>query len=176
MAVEITRKDMSSDDLRAASAQTKDAKAARRMLAIALVRSKTKAVGIIPLKPPCPSDCQSTFCQSTFRAPKHQAATSRSQAVALVRGHWTAPHRLRDASAAHFQIHFPWRSRSWLCSKLGNRCSTDRSPPRSYASRLRRAFMRCAAGAAANQERASCRASLTFPDCASRTSNISDAR
>lgn len=37
MAVEITRKDMSAGDLRAASAQTKDAKAARRMLAIALV-------------------------------------------------------------------------------------------------------------------------------------------
>jgi len=37
MAVEITRKDMSPDDLRAASAQTKDSKAARRMLAIALV-------------------------------------------------------------------------------------------------------------------------------------------
>lgn len=37
MAVEITREDMSADDLRAASAQTKDAKAARRMLAIALV-------------------------------------------------------------------------------------------------------------------------------------------
>ncbi len=37
MAVEITRKDMSAGDLRAASAQTKDAKAARRMLAVALV-------------------------------------------------------------------------------------------------------------------------------------------
>ena len=37
MAVEITRKDMSAGDLRAAAARTKDAKAARRMLAIALV-------------------------------------------------------------------------------------------------------------------------------------------
>ena len=37
MAVEITRKDISAGELRAASAQTKDAKAARRMLAIALV-------------------------------------------------------------------------------------------------------------------------------------------
>ncbi len=37
MEVEITRKDMSAGDLRAASAQTKDAKAARHMLAITLV-------------------------------------------------------------------------------------------------------------------------------------------
>ena len=37
MAVEITRKDLSAGDLRAASARTKDAKAARRLLAIALV-------------------------------------------------------------------------------------------------------------------------------------------
>ena len=37
MAVEITRKDMSAGALRAASARTKDAKAARRLLAIALV-------------------------------------------------------------------------------------------------------------------------------------------
>jgi len=38
MAVEITRKDMSAGDLRVASVRTKDAKAARRMLALALVR------------------------------------------------------------------------------------------------------------------------------------------
>ena len=37
MAVEITRKDMSAGELRAAAARTKNAKAARRMLAIALV-------------------------------------------------------------------------------------------------------------------------------------------
>lgn len=37
MAVEITRKDMSAGELRAAATRTKDAKAARRMLAIALV-------------------------------------------------------------------------------------------------------------------------------------------
>lgn len=37
MAVEITRKDVSAGDLRAMAARTKDAKAARRMLAIALV-------------------------------------------------------------------------------------------------------------------------------------------
>lgn len=37
MAVCITRKDMTSGDLRSAAAQTKDAKAARRLLAIALV-------------------------------------------------------------------------------------------------------------------------------------------
>jgi len=37
MAVEITRTDMSASELRAAAACTKDAKAARRMLAIALV-------------------------------------------------------------------------------------------------------------------------------------------
>ncbi len=37
MAVEITRKDMSAGDLRAVTARTKDAKTARRMLAIALV-------------------------------------------------------------------------------------------------------------------------------------------
>ena len=37
MAVEITRKDVSAGDLRAVAARTKDAKAARRMLAIALV-------------------------------------------------------------------------------------------------------------------------------------------
>lgn len=37
MAVEITRKDMSAGDLRFAAARTKDAKAARRMLALALV-------------------------------------------------------------------------------------------------------------------------------------------
>jgi len=37
MAVEITRKDASAGDLRAVAARTKDAKAARRMLAIALV-------------------------------------------------------------------------------------------------------------------------------------------
>ncbi len=37
MAVEITRTDMSASELRATAARTKDAKAARRMLAIALV-------------------------------------------------------------------------------------------------------------------------------------------
>lgn len=37
MAVEITRKDMSAGELRGAATRTKDAKAARRMLAIALV-------------------------------------------------------------------------------------------------------------------------------------------
>lgn len=37
MAVEITRKDVSAGDLRAVAARTKDAKAARRMLAIALL-------------------------------------------------------------------------------------------------------------------------------------------
>jgi transposase len=37
MAVEITRKNMSAGELRAAATRTKDAKAARRMLAIALV-------------------------------------------------------------------------------------------------------------------------------------------
>lgn len=37
MAVEVTRNDMSAGDLRVASARIKDAKAARRMLAIALV-------------------------------------------------------------------------------------------------------------------------------------------
>lgn len=37
MAVEITRKDMSAGELRAAATRTKNAKAARRMLAIALV-------------------------------------------------------------------------------------------------------------------------------------------
>ena len=37
MAVEITRKDVSAGDLRAVAARTKDARAARRMLAIALV-------------------------------------------------------------------------------------------------------------------------------------------
>jgi len=37
MTVEITRRDMTASELRSASAQTKDARAARRMLAIALV-------------------------------------------------------------------------------------------------------------------------------------------
>ena len=37
MAVEITRVDLSTVDLREAAARTRDAKAARRMLAIALV-------------------------------------------------------------------------------------------------------------------------------------------
>ena len=37
MSVEITRKDVSAGDLRAAAARMKDGKAARRMLAIALV-------------------------------------------------------------------------------------------------------------------------------------------
>jgi hypothetical protein len=37
MAVEITRTDMSASELRAKAARTKDAKRARRMLAIALV-------------------------------------------------------------------------------------------------------------------------------------------
>ena len=41
MAVEITRTDMSASELRAQAARTKDAKAARRMLAIALVLDGT---------------------------------------------------------------------------------------------------------------------------------------
>ena len=41
MAVEITRTDMSASELRATAARTKDAKAARRMLAIALVLDGT---------------------------------------------------------------------------------------------------------------------------------------
>ena len=46
MAVEITRTDVSASKLRAQAARTKDAKAARRMLAIALVLEGFTALGI----------------------------------------------------------------------------------------------------------------------------------
>ena len=55
MAVEITRTDMSASELRAQAARTKDAKAARRMLAIALVldgtdrKTAAEACGMDPL-------------------------------------------------------------------------------------------------------------------------------